>query len=410
MSHPHMKPIICERFEAENLEGRVELRCRVRSDGLPEELRFQVSPEAEPDAGEPNWAAVALLYPAMFLGRDLELDAGISGRLLHALQNDVQDVLILNNPAIRRVRVSAGISRTFRTPAGSAATGFSAGVDSFATVKMYKSAPCPLTLSHLTVFNVGAFGHTAKVASEFRQSADRLRSFADNSGLEAFEVDSNLDDFFRAATISDKRVGFQQTHTVRNAAAALTLQNALGTYFYSSAVPYEQISLAPHDSTAFVDPVLLPLLSTNDLRFLSGAAGLSRVEKTKLIASDPQAQTMLDVCVAPPKVQRGLDRPNCSMCWKCARTQLTLEALGCLEKFSEVFYLDRYHENRDSLVRDIVERAASGEALNNDREALDLAVQAGLSIPRLPLRSRARRRARRTLRTLRGMAVASKGA
>ena len=383
-----MNAIICDRFEAEPSAGHVALRCRIRSEGLPDNLAFQVSGEADPDASEPNWAAVALLYPAMLLGRDLELEADVSGRLLHALQNEIQDVLILNNPVLRRVRVRAGVSRLRRMPIASAATGFSAGVDSFATLTMYGNAPWPLTLSHLTVFNVGALGHAEGVGSAFRWAAERLRGFAGEAGLHPLEVDSNLDSLFHAATASGKHASFKQSHTLRNAAAALTLQNAVGTYVYSSAVPYGQLSMSPNDSIAFVDPVLLPLLSTETLRFMSGAAGLSRVEKTKLIARNRQAQAMLDVCVAPPRIRDGLDKPNCSMCWKCVRTQVTLEALGCLEKFDKVFYLDRYRKDRESLLRRIVERAASGEEL--DREALALAAQAGIAIPRRSLRARAR--------------------
>ena len=55
---------------------------------------------------------------------------------------------------------------------------------------------------------------------------------------------------------------------------------------------------------------------------------------------------MLDVCVANPDKRLALEKLNCSRCWKCTRTLLTLEALGRLDAFEKVFDLPYYRTHR----------------------------------------------------------------
>jgi hypothetical protein len=61
------------------------------------------------------------------------------------------------------------------------------------------------------------------------------------------------------------------------------------------------------------------------------------VEKTRRLAKIPGANRWLNVCVAPSP-----DGKNCSTCKKCCRTLLTLEILGLLDDFKQVFSLDKW--------------------------------------------------------------------
>ena len=135
---PVVSEIVVEKFRIieDGNGGRVE--CRIRSEGFPERLFFNLRPTPTDLClvEEPNWALVALLYPAMATGRDLQLDAGISPLLLHAAQNDLQGILHASDPRLKRIRVSAAPSTATRQRAAGVATGFSAGVDSFATVSL----------------------------------------------------------------------------------------------------------------------------------------------------------------------------------------------------------------------------------------------------------------------------------
>jgi len=128
-----------------------------------------------------------------------------------------------------------------------------------------------------------------------------------------------------------------------------------------------------------MDPILLPLLSTERLDLLSGVPALSRVAKTAIVAENPDARRMLDVCIANADKRMRLGKINCSNCWKCVRTLLTLEALGQLDAFGEVFDLAYYRANRTALMHSLVKRSGQGDVAA--KEALAFARARGLPLP-----------------------------
>lgn len=381
-------------------DGLLRLQCRVVSEGFPEHLWFEANAAAADMVAldEPNWAAVALLYPAMLLGRDLVIEAGLSPRLLHALQGDLQALLLAYDSRLRRVHVKAGVTAL---PAaiprnGGVATGFSAGVDSFSTLILYSGpeVPEPLRITHLTVNDLWAFGSMQDEGAVFRAATDRCANHAEAKGLEALFTRSNLNEIFRAPVLP--RTIFQNTHTLRNGATALLFQNGIDYFLYSSTYPYDAISATAHGpqlDTANLDPMLLPLLSTERLTLISSGAGLSRAEKTALLADDPDARQLLDVCVSNDANLRTIERPNCSRCGKCIRTMVTLDALGKLDAFAAVFDLPLYWQKRPDFLRRLQTKARAGSSL--DAEVLALAAANGIVVPRRGIGARIRGRLRR---------------
>ena len=94
------------------------------------------------DIAEPNWAAVALLYPAMVHNQDLYIEADISPLLLHNLNNDIQILLKIINPHLNQIKVVAGSSKPQefnQNVKRHVITGFSGGVDSTATYLKYNN-------------------------------------------------------------------------------------------------------------------------------------------------------------------------------------------------------------------------------------------------------------------------------
>ena len=354
--------------------------CRVDGADLPDTLRFDVT-GLDPTADacrEPNWVAVALLYPAMERGLDLEIDATLSPRLLFHLQRDLPQLLTIYDPGVKRVAVRARAAEGSRgTPSGRVATGFSAGIDSFATLLRHAESDVPraLRVTDLAVFNVGAMGDAGapEVRTLFEKYHERCRAFAAESGYGSVSVSSNLGDFF----LRDN-VNFARTHTLRNIAAALLAERSLDYFIYASSVPYAGIRAAPSDDMSDIDPILLPLLSTERLQFLSGVATLSRGEKTALLADNADAQRLLDVCVAAPKTRIAAGVRNCSRCFKCRRTLVTLDALGVLDRFGAVFDVDHYRRNRKAALETVARLAMKGSPV--DLEAALMAREAGLPI------------------------------
>ena len=180
-----------------------------------------------------------------------------------------------------------------------------------------------MRITHLLFNDVGSHGPNADPvsASLFAQRTPSIAEVALGLGVPLIRVCSNTDFFYTTL--------FAQTHTLRNASVALALQGRASGFLYGSGFPYESISVKPTKDTAYFDPILLPLLSTESLVCTSAGAAYSRAEKTRLICDSKLAQQHLDVCV--------VSFPNCSGCWKCARTLLTLDVLGQVEAFSSSF-------------------------------------------------------------------------
>jgi hypothetical protein len=344
------------------------LSCRIAGGGLPDALWFDASPgSADLLSNRGNWAAVALLYPAMRLGADLHVVADMSPELVDAMNHDLQAFLVLFDPALRRIAVTCRAARDDAPRGSLVATGFSAGIDSFATLARYHFAPIDpgLAVSALAVFDVGAFGRDG--VPHFTRAAARSGAFAAAHGLRSISLRSNLDAVYRAPGVG--RPGFERTNTFRNVAAALALESGVCRYYVSSSFAPAEIGVRDVYNPAYLDPILLPLLSTERLRFVSACAGLTRVEKTRLVADLPEARPLLDVCTRPQ--ERGAGRPlNCSHCAKCVRTLFTLEALGRLDDFAAVFDVGMFRSGRKRFLDDVRRSAAGGNSLDAEVVAL----------------------------------------
>ena len=82
----------------------------------------------------------------------------------------------------------------------------------------------------------------------------------------------------------------------------------------------------------------LPLLSTHNLRIYSEGEGMTRMEKLKAVVNYAPSYKYLNVCLK--------EGDNCGTCEKCVRTLLGLDALGALDKYTEVFDVDYYRKHK----------------------------------------------------------------
>jgi len=362
----------CDFRFAQNGTSR-ECSCRVEGGSFPDRLVFEGEADALPEFTAPsgNFALLGLLYPAMALGEDLEIDATVSPALLYSAQHDLQSLLIAYRPELRRIKVSASSAKPL--PHGSSrsvATGFSAGVDTFATLALFTADDIPegLRLRNLTTFDVGAMGPYHLSSEIFEKYSRRVRDYSRDHGFAWQTVRSNLELFYSA--LNDAfHCRFASTHVIRNAAAAFAFEDIYSCFLYSSSYPYEDIN-TDHNSMGFLDPIILPLLSTETLQFKSAGAGLARHHKTELISSYQPAMKILDTCVDTPTARVRSEKPNCSRCWKCVRTMVNLDALDRLDDFSEVYDVDYYRSNKERLMLIVYEFAFRGKPTERDLLAL----------------------------------------
>ncbi|MDY0356027.1 MAG: hypothetical protein RBR19_09130 [Sedimentisphaerales bacterium] len=288
---------------------------------------------------------VGLLMPAMMAGEDLHVDGPVSEKLHWNLRQYYMRILRSVNPKLSAVRVLAAElydGRQRPRPTGVGA-GFSGGIDSFCVLADHflDDVPQAYRITHLLFNNVGSHGDGG--CTMFRNRAERLRPCAEELGLPFICIDSNLDEFYR--------LGFQESHSVRNISAALVLQKLLGKCLYASAFRYEDCFVGRTKFAGHTDPVAIHLLSTERMECILSGAQYSRVEKTARITKIPQSYRYLDVCIDP---RRG--NVNCGVCWKCARTLLTLELLGKTSLYEAVFPLEKYRLARRRCVARVLSK------------------------------------------------------
>lgn len=322
---------------------------------------------------------VAMLYPAMTHGEDIEVRGAVSERLLFGLRDAVALVRTYSN-ALKPVRIRADrvCSRGFQGPG--VGMSFSGGVDSFCTLyDRYVTETLPsFRVNSLLFFNTGSHGDWVQNGSEefarrkFRARLAHIKPFADELGIECVDVDTNLHFFHRW--------DHNHSHTLKDAAVMLLLQKHYSTFFYPSAgFGYaEGLELSRHyrgKAVAYLDPILLPLLSSDSLQLISDGACYRRSEKLLRVADYAPAQRLLNVCVADVD-----DWKNCSGCSKCLRTLMSLDLSRNLPKFASLFDLDKYEARKSRYFAKQLEMAPT-DAFAADN--VELAARMGIDLSRL---------------------------
>jgi hypothetical protein len=347
------------------VEYRVEVESRVGAGelwfGVSEEHRGLVSNRADA-------SLLGLLLPAMQAGEDIEIEGAVSERLHYHLSGPFQFVMRHVIPDLRPIRIRpAAIESTDRRASG-VATGFSAGIDSFAVLAdhHYGDPPPGFRLTHLVYNNVGSHGRVGNPL--FRLRYERLKPLADRIGLPFVGVDSNLMSFY-------EHVKFKHSYTVRNATVALLLQAGIGRSFHAAGTVLTGAPPSlPLKDVAHFDPVILPMMSTEVLDALWIGGTTTRVAKTLQVAEIEDSYDILDVCV------RNDRAGNCSTCKKCVRTLVTLEIAGLLDRYAGVFDIEAYRKGRHWRVGRILRSSWA-----NSHEIRGLARERGY---RFPLRER----------------------
>jgi len=319
--------------------GCASLRAKVEYAGCIEHLWYSVAP----DWGEyltPERCdafVVALLPVAMSAGEDIHVAGTMSEKLLYNLMSHYMPILVKIIPYLQRINIVAEETNasTLNMTRGIAA-GFSGGIDSFCLLAdhLYRPVADGFKVTHLLFNNVGSHGKGGRRLFEERYR--RLLPATRDMQLPFVKVDSNLDDILP--------VGFQLTHTLRNISVALVLQKLIIRFLYASALKYEDCFVGKTYDMAYADPMAAHLLSTETTECIATGSQYSRVEKTIRIADLPVSRDYLDVCVS------SASAGNCSTCWKCARTLLTLEILGKLHLYDKVFDLAKYAQIRRNYV------------------------------------------------------------
>lgn len=289
---------------------------------------------------------VGLLFQAMERNEDLVVEGGVSSRLFHSLQNFYIPLMAQAFPDLHRINIKPrALLDSVPAKGRGVCTGFSGGIDSFATFKQHfvDEASDGHKITHLLFHNVGSHGHEdpARARKLFGERHQMVLPFAREVGVPLIMVDSNLSEVFKA--------DFIKRHSALNASVPLLLQNQFQRYYYASTYKYADCTTKGIDDIAHFDPFAFHLFSTEGIDCVSTGCQMSRVEKTSSAATYEPSHRYLNVCVDP-----DFEGRNCSVCFKCSRTILTLELLGKAHLYKTIFDLEKFNKVRHSYVQKVL--------------------------------------------------------
>ena len=286
----------------------------------------------------------AMLWYAMVTGSDIISEAPVSEQMLFSINNYLIPAMCTEEKGYKKIIVKGPTVKVTNDKPCGVGTGMSCGIDSFYTLWKYCDIePQARRLTHLTYFNMGAIFHpdsskkTRYSVDEFYEKTDEISNekiknaseVAKSAGLPLVTVSSNLDsDIYRGA--------YGYTAVYRNCACVLALQKLFKSYYCSSAGWPDYFDLTLSEGSEHYEALLCQCLSTESCTFILSDY-VTRIEKTKAIADYKLAWSYLDVC---------FNFHNCGHCAKCYRTLLTLDLLGHVDNFKQVFDVETYKKNR----------------------------------------------------------------
>jgi len=252
------------------------------------------------------------LMPAMRVGEDLDLPAGLSRQLTESVPL-IQDILLTWDRyqwdlGMSRVDVQAEARASCPAPTGrGVGCFFSGGVDSSYSVLKHRDEVTHLIFVHGFDVSLGQAALRSVVA-------DALRSAAASLGKPLLEVETDLRSF------SDPVVSWPAYHGAALASVALLLAPMLSKVYVPASDTFA--TLSPYGS----HPLLDPLWSTEALTIVHDGCEASRADKVAAFATDSAPLEWLRVCWKNPG-----NAYNCGRCTKCVRTMVTLRMAGLLD-------------------------------------------------------------------------------
>jgi hypothetical protein len=345
---------------------RVKIIAPIEFSGVKEYLWYEVDAEYADFLTLERLDAflVGLIILAMKHQEDIYIDGIISEKLFYNLTNYLMKILSLLIPSLHIVKIfPEKLDQEIQDqPSRGVATGFSGGIDSFCTFieHFIQHTPESYRLTHLVFNNVGSHGQGGREL--FNKRYNKLLNFAQEQKIPLIKIDSNIDEILQ--------VDFRKTHGVRNISAILTLQKLFGKYLYASAHKYENCFIGESQDGAVIDPAAIHLFSTKTTECISSGCQYSRVEKTIKVSIFEPSYRYLDICV------HAIDMPeNCSSCWKCVRTLITLEILGKHDCYRQVFDLNKFSRFKGEYIASIVDSQKPLE-----KEVIHLAAERNYSL------------------------------
>ena len=288
---------------------------------------------------------VGILHYAMATGQDIQSEHPISSRLLFNLNYILIPTLCNPYSGFKRIFIHAKEIKEPCQTKGEVGAGMSCGVDSLHTIHSLSADYIgqEYKLTFLTFIDTGASHYVphidknspleiinAEADKIHRNKMKRAEEVAKELNMNLVEIRSNISDVYQGM--------FSQTNIYRNISAILCLQKFFGRYYYSSAgYRIKEYTPSLYKDPAHSEQLVIPCLSTNGMDVVCSGISRPRYIKTIEIADNPITKKYLNVC--------NLDK-NCGHCAKCYRTLITLDIIGKLNEYYNIFDIEAYRKRK----------------------------------------------------------------
>lgn len=333
------KPSICVN------SGKARLSAILESGGQEYTLWYEVEERFGDylcaDLGDP-WV-VAIFKEAFVSGQDIVSEAPLSAELVRGVQEVFIPAIVAANPDLKRITIKADLIESPRFGAKGVGCGLSCGVDSLYTLLSHRDV-----MTHLVVNNYQQ--------TKIEDLASHGQIVADEVGLPLIVGDTNYHGGSLPGTV------FHEHSTHANLFAAYCLRKGLSRYYLSTGYSINDTAYAPyrHMDMAHYDILFALTFSSDSLKVIpDGMVG--RLDKVRMLATEPLAQHHLDVCWRG----RGKTALNGTFdCPKCMRTVLELMAVGqdALDRFGDVFDLGYVRTHREEYLAELIRDYLHGTA------------------------------------------------
>ena len=266
----------------------------------PADMQHGLTDRADP------WI-VLLLPVALELGEDIATDYPVDERLLVNLE--CAQAVLRSWYDLRRVKIDAPGAKPPAPKGDRTAVFFSGGIDSYYSLMANIGGPNDPD----DLLMVWGFDIPLARPEEFHKARELGERMAGHFGKTLLPVATNLQHDLLSSGANNWG---PMSHGAALASTAHVLAGVLGKAIIGSTHDYAKLS--PWGS----HPMLDPYYSSSALEIIHHGAIANRVEKTRLVASDPVALADVRVCWLSKSAS------NCSQCSKCLRTMVTLDLLG----------------------------------------------------------------------------------
>lgn len=318
-----------------------------------------------------------VLFLGMHYHHDVRIKGKMSPKLYHNLMHDVTSIFDNFSTQTKRIKFSVdGLKVPKKGKTNLIGAGFSCGVDSLSTLytNYVKVEDESLKVNCLLNFNCGQHGKYGedKTIKLWENRVELHREAREELGLPIILVDSNLHAFY---TYTDE-LPFEQIEVLGVIGCILSVQKGVRRYIMANCMTYDElltfgITNKNRDLNSYTDPLLLQLFSTERIEIVVDGCEFTRAEKLERIRDWDIAQKHLDVCIDIEG-----DGRNCSLCPKCMRTLLLLDSMGEIDKFRDVFDVDKFRKGRRIGIAELV---LAGRGL--DGAAFEYMRKQGVYIP-----------------------------